>query len=205
MEKLPIKNVIFDIGNVMVRWSPEEIIRLTFGEDANITLMRADVFQSEVWINYNLGTVTQKQVEQSLIKQFNFSSDQMARLFYYLTTTQIQIFGQQQLLQRIKDAGYGVYALTDNVIEIVDYLKEKYDFWELFDGTVVSDDVHLLKPQPEIYRYLLDTYHLKAQECVFTDDLSRNIRGCEALGMHGIVFENSAQLEAQLHELGLEF
>ncbi|CAG9296937.1 HAD family hydrolase [Celerinatantimonas diazotrophica] len=205
MEKLAIKNVIFDIGNVMVRWSPEEIIRLTFGENADIALIRSEVFQNEVWMNYNLGNMTQKQVSASLIQQFGFSSDQMDCFFYYLMTTQIQIFGQQQLLQRIKDAGFGVYALTDNVIDIVNYLKEQYDFWALFDGEVVSDDVHLLKPQPEIYHHLLDTYQLKAQECVFTDDMSRNIRGCEAVGMHGIVFENSAQLEARLHELGLEF
>lgn len=205
MEKLMIKNVIFDIGNVMVRWSPEEIIRLTFGDDADIPSIRAKVFQSEVWRDYNLGNMTQRQVLDSLIKQFGFSSIQMERLCYYLMTTQIQIFGQNQLLQRLKDAGFGVYALTDNVIEIVNYLKEKYDFWELFDGSVVSDDVHLLKPQPEIYLHLLDTYQLTAQECVFTDDVSRNIRGCEAVGIHGIVFENSTQLETRLHELGLEF
>jgi len=59
------------------------------------------------------------------------------------------------VLKRVKVAGYGVYALTDNVAEIVTFLRETYQFWELFDGSIVSSNVGMLKPDPEIFNSLL--------------------------------------------------
>ncbi|GAL06332.1 HAD superfamily hydrolase [Photobacterium aphoticum] len=119
--------------------------------------------------------------------------------------TQLLIYGTVDLIERIKAAGYGVYALTDNVHDIVAHLKATYTFWPLFDGATVSAEEGVLKPQPEIYHALLSDYHLAAAETVFIDDMLHNVQGAEAVGMAAIQFVNAAQCEAELKALGLVF
>ncbi|MFM2483688.1 HAD family hydrolase [Celerinatantimonas yamalensis] len=199
-----IRNIVFDIGNVMVRWSPLEIIRLTFGEQVDGASLAANIFQSSLWLDYNRGVYTQLQVRQQLQEQMNFSDDELNRLFYYLVNSQILIYGQVDLLKRLHQAGYQLYTLTDNVPEIVSFIKQRYDFWPYFHGEVVSADVGCLKPDPVIYQYLLNTYQLNPAESVFTDDLMANIQGCQNAGMHGIHFRSSTQLETDLRALGVQ-
>lgn len=200
-----IKNVVFDIGNVIVRWSPLEIARLTFGEANASEQLTKSIFQSETWLNLNKGLISESDAEAHYRQQLQLSDVECERLFYYIKRTQILLFGSVELVKRIKAAGYKVYALTDNVHEIVDYLKEEYTFWPLFDGATVSAELGLLKPDAEIYRALLTTYNLEPSETVFIDDMPYNVEGAQAVGITGIQFENSAQCEQELSALGLRF
>ena len=97
------------------------------------------------------------------------------------------------------------FALTDNVFEIVEYLKQRYTFWPLFDGHVVSANVQQVKPSQDIFRALLDTYQIAPHETVFIDDLRVNIEGAGRAGIHGIQFFNANQCANELRALGLEF
>lgn len=205
METGRINNVVFDIGNVIVRWSPLEIIRLTFGEDVSPESRLKSIFQSDTWLNLNKGLLTEAEAKCQYQSNLGLSELECERLFYYVKQTQLLIFGSVDLLKRVKAAGYGVYALTDNVVEIVEYLQATYQFWTLFDGATVSAEVGLLKPQPEIYQALLKQNNLSASETVFIDDMSYNVQGAEAVGMSGIQFKNSTQCEQALKALGLSF
>ncbi|MGB2079970.1 MAG: HAD family hydrolase, partial [Vibrio sp.] len=155
-----IQSVVFDIGNVLVRWSPLEIIRLTFGENDDNPIMARAVFQSEIWLALNQGDITWDEAKQAYQNQFGFSDIHSAALFDYIKRTQILIHGSQALLREVKDAGYSVYALTDNVLDIVDYLKQTYDFWPLFDGEIISANEGCLKPNATIYQALTQRYQL---------------------------------------------
>ena len=78
---------------------------------------------------------------------------------------------------------------------------KELDILQQFDGLVLSAPIHLLKPTAEIFQYLLDTYHLKAEECLFIDDLPRNITGAEKCGIKGYLFDGDAErLEQYLRE-----
>ena len=92
---------------------------------------------------------------------------------------------------------------TDNVVEIVEYLKNTYEFWPLFDGAVVSAELGMLKPQPEIYQALLSENNLKASETVFIDDMPYNVKGAEAVGISGIQFVDAEQCQNALQRLGV--
>ncbi len=98
-----------------------------------------------------------------------------------------------------------MYALTDNVAEIVEYLKATYKFWPLFDGAVVSAELGVLKPQPEIYQALLSNNGLEASETVFIDDVPYNVEGAKTVGMAGIQFIDLVQCENELRALSVEF
>ncbi len=205
MQSPNIKNVIFDIGNVIVRWNPIEIIRLTFGELESPEDKARSIFQTTIWADLNRGFMTEQQAQEQFVEAGILTPEEALKLFYYVKQTQILLYGSVELLTRVKQAGYKVYALTDNVTEIVEYLKSHYDFWPLFDGATVSADIGLLKPQAEIYQSLCDTHSLVASECVFLDDMLRNVQGAIEQGLHAIQFTSSEQAEEALKTLGLNF
>ncbi|MEZ9061662.1 HAD family hydrolase [Vibrio sp. 10N.261.52.E6] len=199
------QNVVFDVGNVIVRWSPLEITQLTFGNIADPEARELSIFQSAIWSDLNKGFLTENEAKLRYQQELDLSSLECDRLFYYVKKTQILLHGSVDLIERVKRAGYGVYALTDNVVEIVEHLKATYEFWPLFDGAAVSAELSMLKPQPEIYQALLSNNGLEASETVFIDDMPYNVEGAKAVGMAGIQFIDSAQCENELRALGVEF
>jgi len=200
-----IKNVVFDIGNVIVRWAPLEIVRLTFGEVKASENLAKSIFQSETWAALNKGHISESDAKGQYKQSLHLSDLECELLFYYVKQTQLLIFGSVDLLKRVKSAGYNVYALTDNVHEVVTHLKSEYTFWSLFDGAAVSAELGLLKPQAEIYQALLTQYKLEASETVFIDDMPYNVAGAKAVGIAGVQFKNAAQCEGELKALGLSF
>ncbi|MCZ4373679.1 HAD family phosphatase [Vibrio diazotrophicus] len=204
MSSVEIKNVVFDIGNVVVRWAPLEIIRLTFGDNNAVEEKAKSIFQSETWFRLNKGQITENDAKAQYKDALGLTELECERLFYYVKQTQILIHGSVDLIKRCKSAGLNVLALTDNVHEIVSHLKNTYTFWDLFDGAIVSADVGLLKPQPEIYQTLLSQYELKASQTVFIDDMPYNVKGAESVGIAAIQFENVSQCEQALRSLGVQ-
>ncbi|MEI8630123.1 MULTISPECIES: HAD family hydrolase [Vibrio] len=205
MEPLQIKNVIFDVGNVLVRWSPVEIVRLTFGHSVEAEKMAQLLFSSQIWKDLNKGIISETEAKLCYQREHQVTAEEMDRFFYYVKHTQILLYGSVELLKRVKSAGYRVYALTDNVNEIVEHLRTTYEFWPLFEGAIISSEVQLLKPQAEIYQALLSTYQLQAEETVFLDDMPYNVEGARAVGMEAIQFENAQQCESELKAMGLCF
>ncbi|MBV7297088.1 HAD family hydrolase [Enterovibrio paralichthyis] len=200
-----IKNVVFDIGNVVVRWAPMEIIRLTFGDSDDVERLAKSIFQSDTWLNLNKGLISESDAKLQFQQTLGLSELESDSLFYYVKQTQLLLYGSVELIQRLKSAGYSVFALTDNVHEIVSHLKATYSFWPLFEGAIVSAEVGLLKPQAEIYQTLLSQFDLQASDTVFIDDMPHNVQGAESVGMAGIQFSNAAQCENALKALGMHF
>ncbi|MDW1500809.1 HAD family phosphatase [Vibrio sp. YT-19(2023)] len=205
MNSFQIKNVIFDVGNVLVRWSPVEIVRLTFGGSVESEKMAQMLFSSQIWKDLNKGTISEREAKQRYQREHQVTTEEMDRFFYYVKHTQILLYGSIELLKRVKSAGYGVYALTDNINEIVEHLRTTYEFWPLFDGAIISSEVQLLKPQAEIYQTLLSKYQLNPEETVFLDDMPYNVEGARAVGMAAIQFENARQCELELKAMGVNF
>ncbi len=205
MQNTVIKNVVFDVGNVIVRWAPLEIVRLTFGNVEQPEELAKKVFMSDIWLDLNRGFLNEIEAKDRYQLELDFTPQDCDRLFYYVKQSLIELYGSVDLLKKVKAAGYGVYALTDNVVEIVDFLKTEYDFWPLFDAATVSADLGLLKPQPEIYHSLLNSNQLIAEQCVFLDDMPHNVEGAKSVGMHAIQFLSAEQAEDELKALGLRF
>jgi 2-haloacid dehalogenase len=94
------------------------------------------------------------------------------------------------------------YALTNWNHETFGFARERYTWLSLFRGIVVSAEERCVKPEPGIYRVLLDRYRLEAADCVFVDDSLVNVDGARAVGMHGLHFRDPVQLRAELRALG---
>ena len=199
---MQIKNVIFDIGNVLVRWAPEEVVKSIF-PDADPTYFIKQM--RSLWIDLNLGKLTEIESLSAFANQLGISEQEVLTLMLRLKTSQTPVAGSLELLKKLHMARIPLYSITDNVKEIVEYHKLNSEFLQYFRGVVVSADVGVLKPDQKIYRHLLDTYKLVPQESVFIDDVQMNVDGALAVGMHSFQFKDSKGCAIKLREMGINF
>lgn len=200
-----MKNVVFDIGNVLVRWSPLSIVEATFGDVENKHSLTKSIFGHPLWSSLNLGEVTEAEAKKAYKALLSLSDPTVDTLFHQIKETQVLVDGNVNLIERLKSADYAIYALTDNVHETVAHLRERYDFWQHFIAVVVSAEVNLMKPGAEIFKHLLEDHRLDPLDTVFIDDHVPNVAGAQALGISGIQFSDAKQCEGDLRALGSVF
>ncbi|MEK9278926.1 MULTISPECIES: HAD family phosphatase [unclassified Bradyrhizobium] len=203
-----IKNIIFDVGNVFVKWSPQDIVERCFnlqkGSDENVQRAEA-LFRCPLWMSLNRGELTQREAEQAYQAEFGLSEKETTTLFFHVMDHQDLIEGTEEIAYRLRKAGYRIFALTDNVHEIVAHLKARQRFWDVFEGAVVSAEVGMLKPAPAIFQHALDKFGLLAEETVFFDDVEVNVEGARSIGLEARLFTTPSRCEADLQALGLSF
>lgn len=202
-----IKNVVFDIGNVFVQWSPPEVIRRCFGHapDTAENRERTALLRSQLWLRLNRGELTGAEAELAYQAEHGLTKQQAADLLFHVSDHQELIEGTEAIARRLKQSGYRLFALTDNVREIVAHLKTRFQFWELFEGAVVSAEIGMLKPQEGVFRHLIDNFGLDPAETVFFDDIQANIDGARRVGLQARLFTTSDRCERDLRSLGLQF
>lgn len=197
-----IKAVVFDVGNVLVRWEPRKVIQSLFPDRDP-----ASVFQDmrAPWIDLNLGKITEEEAIVRLQKLLDVPQPLVDELIDCLKTSQTPIPGSIELLDSLYAAGIPLYCITDNIKEIIEYHRKHSKFLSYFKGVAVSATVGVLKPDARIYKYLLDTYKLNPAELVFFDDLQENVAGAIAVGMQSFQFTDAKACENKLMDLGLIF
>ncbi|STX39650.1 HAD family hydrolase [Legionella feeleii] len=201
-----IKNIIFDVGNVIVTWSPAEIIRNTFPnyEPHQQQYLVEKIFRSSIWINLNLGKISEEEAKLHYLSELkDIDAQHLTALFNYVKSTQVLIPGTTDLIKSLHKNGYNLFALTDNIKEIILYLKNKYDFWDYFTHSTVSADIGFMKPSQEIFNYALQRNNLIARETLFIDDHEPNTQAASLLGLHTILFSDSISCVQRLKNLGV--
>lgn len=196
---------MFDIGNVLVRWNPRGIVEAAFGLDGDAAHARwqALFVEADIWRALNRGEHTEAGAKRAFVEAGHCTEAEAEALFEALYASLHLIEDTPPLMERLKAAGYRLFALTDNVHEIVAYLSDRHEWWSMFEGISNSAEIGCLKPDPRIYRHLLETNGLNAGETVFLDDIPGNVEGARAMGMHAFVFTSAAQAEADLRSLGV--
>jgi len=201
-----IKTIIFDMGQVLIRFDPNFFIEragITDTEDKEL-LMR-EIYRSLEWAMMDRGTLTPEQA--CLIMQERVP-EHLKGVVKQLTCEWerpiIPIQGAKDLIKELKDKGYKLYLLSNAASNQSDYWK-RVPGNEYFDGVVVSCFCGLVKPQPELFKLTLDKFNLKADECVFIDDSTLNCEGAVFSGLHAIVFHNDYQeIRKKLIALGVD-
>jgi len=201
---MPLRNVIFDVGNVLVPWDPAGIERRAFG-DARFEA--ADFVPplrgNAIWLAVNRGELTLAEAKARYIAEQGFAPRDIDQLWEALYASFPLITDTRALMDDLKASGYRLFAITDNVNEIVAQLKRDYDFWHLFEAAAVSAELGIMKPDPRIYRWLLEKGGIAAEESVFLDDVERNVEGAKAVGIEAILFTNAGKAREDLRTAGL--
>ena len=129
--------------------------------------------------------------------------EQIDKLFDYVKSSQDLVPGTLDIIRALHRKKYNLYALTDNVKEIMEYLTNRYDFWHYFKNITVSAHIGLMKPSKEIFNYKMLSNKLAPHETLFIDDLIANVKMAEELGLHTILFSDSAACLQELNRLGI--
>jgi epoxide hydrolase-like predicted phosphatase len=197
------KAVIFDVGGVLIDWNPKYLYSKLLADEAAI-----EAYLDEIGFNtWNLALDEGGRWEPAiaeLVAKFPHHKDliEAAHLRWHEMLGG-DIPGTVAILKRLADAGVPLYAITNYSSEKFIETVERFPFFALFRDIVVSGDEKLLKPEAAIFRMCLDRNGLKAQDCVFIDDVARNIDGACAVGIDAILFESPEQLERDLKARGL--
>jgi len=198
-----IKNVVFDIGNVLVdfRW---RTLMEELGMPAELQpVFEKTVFGSHWWGELDRGIYEEAEIVQKL-REDNREHAEEFELIWANRHMLVEPFDYAvPWIERLKESGLKIYLLSNYPRDIFTLHTECgcFPFLDAVDGKVVSAFVQLVKPDAKIYAYLMKEYHLKAPECVFIDDRKENVEAAEALGMNGIIFENYKQADTVLGNL----
>lgn len=197
---MQIKNVIFDIGNVLVRWEPYEIIQKILPGSDSVMLYQQ---MRPVWLDLNLGKLSEKEAIEIYWRQLEVPKQKIIELMNEVKVSQTMIPGSIELLNKLHEKGVNLYSITDNIKEIMEYHYANSNFLSYFKGIVVSAEVGFLKPDPKIYRHLFTKYGLDPAESVFIDDLIPNVEGALSVGMQAFQFTDAILCEKKLKEIGI--
>lgn len=202
---MAIKNIVFDMANVLMLYDKNYYLdRCGITDSEERTIILRDVLKSVEWIKMDRGLLTRPEAMEIFRKRVPEHVEKY--LDYIVRGWEMDIVpvpGMKELVAELKENGYGIYLLSNAGYD-------HYDYWlripgsELFDEVLFSCDVHQLKPEHEIYETFLSRFGLKAEECVFIDDMNYNIESACLLGFNGIVFFNDmARLRHELAGFGV--
>lgn len=195
---MKIKNVVFDVGNVLVRWAPSEVIQVTFPEFEPKDFLQK---MRPIWIDLNLGKLTEREAIDRYHKELGVSKERLLDFMLALKRHQEPLEGSVELLIKLQKLGVNLFSITDNVKEIMAYHRKFSKFPPYFKDIIVSADIEILKPDSRIYRHLLDKHNLNPRESVFIDDVLVNVEGAIAVGMNAFQFIDIASCEQSLDRL----
>lgn len=198
---MTITTVVFDIGEVLIDWNPRYLYRKIFAEVEEMEYFLASVCDSGWNARQDEGYPWAAALAEKIAQFPKYESQIRAYHARWPEMVRGGVDGSVRVLQRLKDRGTPVYAITNYNQETFALSQTLWPFLTLFDGIVVSGTERMLKPDPRIYRLLLDRYDLSAPSCVFIDDRLENVKGAENVGMSGIHFQDPAQMERDLKSL----
>lgn len=194
------KNIIFDLGNVLLSFNPKDYLKSKISEDRIDDVYKA-IFQSEEWIMLDRGTITEKDAINRIIERNNTYRDDINLAFKDWYDILRPIEEAVEVLTKLKKNGYNVYYLSNFHELAFKEVTTKNNFFELFDGGVVSYAEKLIKPEEEIYKLILKRYNLNPKETIFIDDTKLNVDGASKLGIKAIFLEDPKKLRENLISL----
>ncbi|MFR7590931.1 MAG: HAD family hydrolase [Longibaculum sp.] len=197
-----MKNIIFDIGNVLLDFQPEKYLKQYFNESVMGDLMTI-IFSSDEWIDLDMGTIMIQDAIDTLTLKHPHYHDEITFVLNNWTHMMTPLNQNVEIAKELKDKGYSLYLLSNFHSEAILTMYKRYDFFKMFDGAVISADEHLVKPDDRIYQILIERYSLLPEESVFIDDLVTNTNAAQRLGITGIHLPYGNDLRKELENLNI--
>ena len=184
-----IKNVIFDLGNVVLKLKWNVVLDKYSDNQEDKELLNKVIFESEEWQKLDEGTIKKQDAINIMIsklpQRLHNSCIGIMRDWQegFVINTQILEF-----INTLKNNGYHTYILSNAPLDVPVYL-EKANLNKYFDGKIISGEEKLAKPDKKIYELILNRFSLVPNECLFLDDKPENINGAISCGINGYVFD----------------
>lgn len=196
-----IKNIVFDIGNVLVSFQPEPYFVQHFMDAGKTSHLCQQVFAQDTWREFDRGTYQIEDVRAVYHNQYpqdqediDFILDHWVHLMAVKEDTYLYLLD-------LKKRGYRIYLLSNISEDGLHYVFANMALRDVIDGGVYSYEEKSIKPEVEIFERLMSKYHLVAKETLFLDDCEANILQAHALGMHGVVFRDLQEVKKEVRQI----
>ena len=192
------KNILFDMGNVLVTYNPEWVIRRYTEDEELIREVKNIVFNSQEWFLLDAGLIEEEKAERNWMERL--SSDK-ARELAHLSFQNWHLYnmktipGTAEIIRAVKENGKEIYLLSNASLRLLSIYKEVIPAVECFSGIFYSAAHMCVKPQDIIYERFLKEYSLNPADCFFIDDLEENISAAKAVGISGAVMKSRTAKE----------
>lgn len=200
---LNVKTLVFDLGGVLIDWDPRHLYRKLIPDESELDFFLSEVCSPDWNAQIDRGKSFQEAVDGLAVVYPEYSMQIQAYYSRWEETITGPIHGAVKILEGLRGAGYPLAALSNWSAETFPKVADRFEFLNWFDPLVISGEIGLIKPAPEIYHYLLREINREAEECIFIDNSETNVLAAEELGFICIHFSSPEQLQVKLEGLGI--
>jgi putative hydrolase of the HAD superfamily len=193
-----IRNVVFDAGGVLLEWNPPAVVARLYPDPAIQAQIREFIFEHPDWHEFDRGTLTAESAPAHFAKLSGRSDEEVRALLRATAESLRPIDGTIRLLEDLAAIGVNLYLLSNMPESTFDILVRRHAFFAHFKHLVISGRILLLKPEPAIYRHLVEATGIVPAESVFIDDLLRNVVAARESGLHAIQFTSAEGCRGEL-------
>jgi putative hydrolase of the HAD superfamily len=198
-----IRNIIFDLGNVLLSWKPGEFFERSGYGPEEVRIILKDIFKSNEWSMLDNGDITTSEAIDLIASGSSLKRDNICAIFDLRTKVIFPLVKNVKLLPELNKEGFKLYYLSNFPFDFFEEVKKQYDFFKYFNGGIISAEIGCSKPDTGIFKIFLENYNLTPEECLYIDDIEINVRVAESFGMKGIHLAGTDSLERKLMESGL--
>jgi len=190
MYNIMIRNIIFDLGNVIVKNPTIDIVKQFFKDEDDVRKFNEYIFKSDFWKMMDLGKISNIEVaniirEKKLVNVKDYTEVEEFLLNWFSKCSvnkEVMKFGK-----KLKKQGYNIYILSNMAKATFEFFSSKYDFFDIANGTIISANEGIKKPDKKIFEILLNRYSLKPQECLLIDDddTNKTLEVANSIGING--------------------
>lgn len=196
-----INTVVFDIGNVLVRFDWISYLITLLKDTTIVNIIQEAITKSNFWNEMDLGFLSENELIQ-LVQSYSSGYEKEVQLVYkHIGRSLIKCDYANSWINELKKKGYRIFYLSNYSKYTIQRNPDIYDFLPLMDGGILSSDIHLLKPDPSIYKALCNKYNLLPANCLFIDDSLRNIVTAQEMGMITYLFSDFRKAYTEINKI----
>jgi 2-haloacid dehalogenase len=204
MKKNVIDTVIFDLGNVLIDWNPRYLYRKIFTDENRMEAFLQDVCNMKWNELLDLGCDGSECVQELASLYPHHASEISAYWERWSEMVAGDIPGTVEIFRDLKSLNkHKLLALSNWSHEKFAITRPRFEFLSWFDGIVLSGEEKIVKPDPRLYRILLERHDVSPSRAVFIDDVQKNLDAASGLGIHTVLFTNPSEVRRRLTDMGV--
>ncbi len=195
-----IRNIVFDLGQVLFKFTPKNYLDRNFSSD-RVDLLYREVFREKEWSDLSRGVITSEEAAKSISSRGFLSYEESKQILEDRKKIVTPIESNFKIVSNLIENGYRVFLLADFHKDLFNDFLEEIPILQQVHGKVISSEVNMLKFEKEIYSYFLKKYQLNPKETFLIDDSKHNIQNAHCFGIKGLVLKKPEDLQNELEEL----
>lgn len=196
-----IRNIIFDVGKVLVSYEPEKMMENIGFTNDEIDIVNAAMFKNPLWDEADKGLRTKDEYHEAFLNNDIEHKELIQKAYGHIgDAIELLPYAVDWILE-MKNRGYHVYILSNYSEYTLEVTKSKLKFLPLMDGIVFSYETKMGKPDEDIYKKLISEFFLEESESIFIDDRKENVETAEKLGIRSILFTDIVDSQNRLNRI----